>query len=169
MNPTLLRKVYKIFRAKKKKYRWYKVDKKSTPEAVRKDLSRMKRQLTMAKNDGYRLVYLDETMFTRKTVPETEWTLPKQNVVVDATKLNEPTLALLASISKEKDLEHFQIFEKSVDIPKFKGWLRELRRQNADDKICLFMDKLSCHTSKKAKATMRELGFRWIYNVSYSP
>ena len=60
--------------------------------------------------------------------------------MVDAAKLNEPTLALLASISKEKGLEHFQIFEKSVDIPKFKEWLRELRRQNTDDKICLFMD-----------------------------
>ena len=33
----------------------------------------------MARNEGYRFVYLDETMFTRKTVVDVEWTLPKQN------------------------------------------------------------------------------------------
>ena len=31
------------------------------------------------------------------------------------------------------------------------------------------MDRLSVHTSKKTKATMTQLGFRYIYNVSYSP
>ena len=79
----------------------------------------MKRQLTMARNDGYRIVYLDECMFTRKTVVQAEWTLPKENVRVDEDKLNEPTLALLSAISKEKGQEYFQIFDKSVKIPKF--------------------------------------------------
>ena len=31
------------------------------------------------------------------------------------------------------------------------------------------MDQLAAHRSDETKATMRELGFRWIYNVSYSP
>ncbi len=48
-----------------------------TEEERRRDIGRMKRQLTMAKNDGYRVIYLDETMFTRKTVTSEEWTLPK--------------------------------------------------------------------------------------------
>ena len=67
----------------------------------------MKRQLTMAKNDGYRMIYLDETMFTRKTVPEAEWALPKQNHSVDVAKLDEPTLALLCGISSDKGIEHW--------------------------------------------------------------
>jgi transposase len=32
------------------------------------------------------------------------------------------------------------IFERSVDIPKFKEWLARLREENGDDKMCLFMD-----------------------------
>ena len=99
------------------------MDPKATEESQRHDLARMKRQLTMAKNDGFRIVYLDETMFTRKTVAEAELTLPKQNVMIHEAKLNEPTLALLSAISKEKGQEHFRIFEKSVNIPKFKVWL----------------------------------------------
>ena len=66
----------------------------------------MKRQLTRAKRDGYRIIYLDETMFTRKSVADTEWALPWENMRVDEAKLNEPTLAMLAAISKDKGREH---------------------------------------------------------------
>lgn len=31
------------------------------------------------------------------------------------------------------------------------------------------MDNLTAHTSNKSKDAMRELGFRYIYNVAYSP
>ena len=31
------------------------------------------------------------------------------------------------------------------------------------------MDNLGAHTSEESKAEMRRLGFRWIYNVPYSP
>ena len=58
-------------------------------------------------------------------------------------------------MSKEKGQELFLIFERSVDIPKFKEWLMRLREENGNDKICLFMDQLSTHTSKKSKAAMR--------------
>ena len=68
MNPTLMREVYRRHRIRKKKYRWYKVSKDTDEDSRRRDLARMKRQLTMARNDGFRIVYLDETMFTRKTV-----------------------------------------------------------------------------------------------------
>ena len=129
----------------------------------------MKRELAKAKRDGYRLVYLDECMFTRATVPTAEYCLPKQNVTLDQADLNEPTLALLSGVSKEKGQELFMIFERSVDIPKFKEWLARLKEENGEDKICLFMDQLSAHTSKKSKTALRPLGFRYIYNVAYSP
>ena len=72
----------------------------------------MKRQLEKARMDGFRIIYIDETMFTRKTVPDSEYCLPKKNSRIDQAKLEEPTLALLAGISKEKGIEHFMIFEK---------------------------------------------------------
>mgnify|MGYP004089971961 CR=1 FL=1 len=33
--------------------------------------------LKRAKRDGYRIIYLDETMFTRSTVPKSEYCLPE--------------------------------------------------------------------------------------------
>ena len=116
---------------------------------------------------GYRILYLDETMVTRSTVPLTEYCHPKQNMTVDMVRLNEPTLALLSAVSKEKGQEHYKIFELSVNIPKFKQYLQELKQANNQDKLCIFMDNLSTYTSKKAKAEMSKLGFKWIYNVPY--
>ena len=66
-------------------------------------------------------------------------------------KLEEPTLALLCGISKEKGVEHFQIFEKSVNVDKFIEYLDGLRAGEPDAKIALFMDNLSAHTSERAK------------------
>ena len=61
----------------------------------------MKRQLEKAKKDGYRIIYIDETMFTRASVPNKEYSLRNKNVKVDKATINEPTLALLSGISKE--------------------------------------------------------------------
>ena len=61
------------------------------------------------------------------------------------------------------------IFDFSVNVAKFKEWLVKLRTVAGEDRICLFMDQLSAHTSKQTKEEMKRLGFRYIYNVSYSP
>ena len=67
----------------------------------------MKRLLTRARNDDYRVVFLDETCFTRTTVPKTEYCLQGKNMSADLLHRNEPTLAVLAGISKEKGLEYY--------------------------------------------------------------
>ena len=100
---------------------------------------------------------------------DTEWALPGENVNLDLAKINEPCLALLAAISKGKGREHSKVFPKSVNVPKFKEWLRELRERNGDDKICLFLDNLSSHRSEKAQKFMKELGFKYIFNLPYAP
>ena len=72
-------------------------------------------------------------------------------MAVDLAKLEEPTLALLCGISKEKGVEHFQIFENSVNVDKFIEYLDGLQASGPGQKIALFMDNLSAHTSERAK------------------
>ena len=95
----------------------------------------MKQQLTKAKNQGFRFVYLDETVFSRKTLMNTEWCRQNENMTVDMACLNEPTLALLSGISKERGQEHFKIFHRSVNIDKFKLYLSELRTAIGEEKV----------------------------------
>ena len=59
--------------------------------------------------------------------------------------------------------------EHSVNVDKFTEYLDGLRAANPEAKIALFMDNLSAHTSERAKKAMRDHGFRYIYNVPYSP
>ena len=169
MNPTLLRLVYRKHGIKQKRLKWTKKGRDYDPEADRRKLASVKGQLTRAKNDGYLVHYIDETMVTRTTIPKAEWTKPKENMTIDQANLNEPTLALLAGISKDRGLEHYQIFEKSVNVDKFKEYLAGVRAANPEKRICLFMDNLGAHTSKKSTKEMQRLGFRWIFNVPYSP
>ena len=61
------------------------------------------------------------------------------------------------------------IFEHSVNKEKFKEYLDGVRSANPDQKICLFMDNLSAHTSERSKQAMRDHGFRFIFNVAYQP
>ena len=51
-------------------------------------------------------------------------------MAVDLAKLQEPTLAILAGISKEKGLELYQVFEDSVDTDKFLEYLINLKEAN---------------------------------------
>ena len=76
---------------------------------------------------------------------------------------------MLSAISKERGQEHFAIYDFSVNVSKFKQWLQGLRDSNSDGKICLFLDNLSAHRSKKSLAEMERLDFKWIFNIAYSP
>ena len=169
INPTLLRKIYKEHGIKKKNYRWTKQAKGMTAERHFRELTTMKQQLTKAKNSGYRFIYIDETMFSRKSMPTSEWSLPKKNYELDQAHWNEPVLAWLMGISYEKGREYSQIFRKSVDIPKFKEYLQALRNSVGDEKVCIFLDNLKAHKSEESLNEMRRLGFRYVFNVCYAP
>ena len=132
-------------------------------------MANLRRTLTKARNDGYRTVYADETIFTRTTLPLIEWSRKRENPTVDLVRLNEPTLAVLASISKKNGLEPFMIFKRSVNTDRFIEWLDRLRAASGNDKVIIFLDNLSAHTCNRAKAAMKERGFCWAFNLPYSP
>ena len=64
---------------KKLKYRWYKESHTLDGETKAKELVRLRREISKVKKEAYRIIYLDETMFTRKTIRQEEWCLPKDN------------------------------------------------------------------------------------------
>lgn len=169
INRTLLREVYRRAGIRKKKYSWYKQPPVIDERARAFQLRSMKRLLTMARRDGCRIIYIDETHFTRNTLPESEWTLPKQNVTLDLVLKREPTLSLLHGVSKDGGNEHYCIYKDSINTKKFKKYLDELAASLPGVKLCLFMDNLAVHSSEKSKRHMRELGIKYIYNLTYAP
>ena len=83
MNVALLRKIYRKHGIRKKVFRWTKSANGMNTKIHQRKLVTMKQLMTRARNDGYRTLYCDETMFTRSTMPQADWSLPKENYTVD--------------------------------------------------------------------------------------
>ena len=114
----------------------------------------MKAELDQARDDGYKIIFIDETMLTRKAVQKFEWSKKKENAVVDEKLLQDKTRALLMGISHEEGVEQCKIFDKSVNTDKFLHYLDRVREENGEMKVCLFMDNLSCHRTHRARERM---------------
>ena len=118
---------------------------------------KMKEQASEAQNrvlwltqQGYRVIFIDEICVTKSTIPTHEYSPLKQPIEIDLKGFSNKTIAVLAGISSIKGVEFAYTFEKSVNIEKFFVFLKRLRQKCPFDRIALFMDRLSVHTSKKA-------------------
>ena len=60
-------------------------------------------------------------------------------------------------------------FKDSVNIPKYKVFVEELRARYFLDDICLYFDNLSVHRSHAIRDRLDELGIAYIFNPPYSP
>ena len=60
-------------------------------------------------------------------------------------------------------------FDNSVNIPKFKVFLDELRRRYFLDELCLYLDNLSVHRSNAIKERCEELSIAIVFSPIASP
>ena len=91
----------------KRRIKWVKQAREDKSAQYARDKGKMIAARKKAKKEGYRIIYIDETVFTRSTVPRIEYCLPDQNMTVDKSWVNEPTMAVLSGISREKGQELF--------------------------------------------------------------
>ena len=64
---------------------------------------------------GYKIIFIDETIFSRRAIKLLEWSNKGDNMIVNNHLLNKKTQALLMGISKEEGVEQWKIFPKSVN------------------------------------------------------
>ena len=169
INPTLLRKVYHIHKIKNKKI------KKTKPINPDKEIEyenwrlEIKDKIKNLKARGYRIIYLDETLFTTKTLKSYDYTLKSKPHRIPLASINQPCQALIFAISEENGIEHTKVFKKSVDHSKFIEYLDELSILNKHEPICIFLDNLRVHIMEEVMMKMNELQFEVIRNVPYNP
>ena len=63
---------------------------------------------------------------------KTAWAPRHENADVDEAMLNEKTMALLMSVSKENGVEPWKIFPKSVNAHKFCTYLDMVRERHPE-------------------------------------
>ena len=131
-------------------------------ESIRVDLKQ-------AREDGYRVIYLDETLVTKSTIRRFEYCNPGENPEITQTDLGEPVVGIILAVSYEKGLEYSEIFDFSVNTDKFQDYIDNLYERNRKDKLLLYMDNLGGHVANLTKQKMSEYGMRFVYNVPYQP
>ena len=127
LNPTLLRRIYRRIGVKKKAINYNKFCKPGMEEQLPQLMKNQKKLLDDAKAEGRQILYIDETMFTRKAIKKLEWARKHENAEVDEKLLNDRTYALLMGISEERGVEQWKIFPKSVNTDKFLQYLDLVR------------------------------------------
>ena len=59
-------------------------------------------------------------MITKSTIPSHEWCEKNNNYEMDLKSFGKETVAVIAAISSEYGIDHIEIYDRSVNIPKFK-------------------------------------------------
>ena len=146
-----LTKIYREVGIRKKKIRKTKIVDPSRHQHIKEEAVKAHEQLTSLRQQGYRIIYIDEMCVTKSTIPTHEYSMKNRPIEIDIKCFSKLTTAVLAGISAEKGVEIVMTFDKSVNTDKFFEFLQRLRFECPFDKISLFMDRLSVHTCKRSK------------------
>ena len=114
-----LRKVYREAGVKKKKIRRTKIIEPAHQVKIDAEALVAKDLLQKHIKEGYRVIYIDEFMTTKATMPTHDWTPRNQAFRIDYKLYHKKTVAAIGAISKEDGTELIMTFDKSVNSAKF--------------------------------------------------
>ena len=88
---------------------------------------------------------MDESFITSRTMLTNDYSPHKKNHRLPMSKVDQPTVSLVLSISEENGLEHYGIYKKGFNETMFADFLEKLYEDNKHAKIALFMDNATSH------------------------
>ena len=162
ISSTTLSRIYKKNKVRKKKVKVTKIPTKKERAKIKKTTYQAKEELEYYRSRGFRIIYLDETMVTKSTIATHDWSAKNQNYKIDMKSFGKESIAVLAAISKEYGIDHTGIYNKSVNIPKFKEFLQNLRDKYFFEDICIYLDNLAVHRRNEVRQRLDELSIPCI-------
>ena len=81
--------IYRKHGVKKKVFNYKKVLRPNLEAQLPELKAKLKKEIDQAREDKYKVIWIDETMFTRKAVKRTEWARTGENAEVDDKLLND--------------------------------------------------------------------------------
>jgi hypothetical protein len=95
---------------------------------------------------GKRIVFVDECIFTTKTIFNRSFSFTKKKLAFPKSNKRNPAICLIAGISEENGLEGYASHQRSVNSEQFIQAI-QLFRLNGDN-FTLLGDNASWHTSR---------------------
>ena len=129
----------------------------------------MKGELNQIIEDGIKIVFIDEAIFSPQALMKRCWSRKNENIEVADVRRYGTTYALVAGISNEQGQEASLIERRSIHQDSFIKFLLILRANNRLAEIAVFMDHLSVHKANRVKEEMKKLNLRPIFGIPYTP
>ena len=126
-------------------------------------------EIDRANREQRKVIYLDEVVFTRKTLLRKAYSHRLTNLAVNGEGMAAVALTAIAAVSAERGTEHVMITEGHTDNDKFKKFVRKLLSLNKGRKLALFMDNMSAHKEKSVKELYDLHDILPLYNIPYLP
>ena len=160
---------YRKLGIKRKKVREGKAAPEKSKDYIRRQTRFAKDFLEQALKEKREIVWLDDTMFTRPLFQDTEWSARKTNFGVNQFTLQVTTKAFIGAISAEQGMVYYELYDKSINKPKFWAYLETLKKKMRGRDWILYLDNLKVHTCQESREYMEKLGIRWVWAPVYSP
>lgn len=90
---------------KKKVVRNTKLPNKPMLEKLVMQAHDFQQEISMAIEMGWKLVFIDECMVTKRTLPTHDWSRKKENALIDLSKIDTDPIAIVGAVSREDGLE----------------------------------------------------------------
>ena len=87
----------------------------------------MRRRVLEAVDRRKKIVWLDETVFTKSTNAKQEWSKPGVNFTTPCEAMSTKYTAALTAISEGSGFEHTELYDRAVDHELFIEYLKVLR------------------------------------------
>ena len=81
-------------------------------------------------NEKRKIVYLDETNFTKLAFQSKDWSSCRENQHVDQRDIYTGYRSVIATISEDKGVELIKIYPTAVTSDRFIKYLKLLRKRN---------------------------------------
>ena len=151
IKPWKLRAVYRANLIKKKAILTTKMPLKAADGRYEPLKEEMRRRMKSAIKRKLKIIYLDETMFTKHTNLSHAWSKRTKNIHVPGEAMGIRYTAVIAAISENCGFELIELHDSAVDENKFSAFLYKLHDINKGNKVVIVMDNLGAHKTDMIK------------------
>ena len=114
-----------------------------------------------------RVIYIDEVVFTKTTIPRLDYAPKYSNQTVDEKDFYSKYLAVIAAISADRGVDTILIYDQAVNRFDIIEFLKHLRSLNEDRRLHVFLDNLSAHKTPEVMEAFNQQNIAPIFNVPY--
>ena len=99
LSKSRLHRIYKKYRVRRKKVKITKVLNNRQRKRIQRYIPDVQKEINYYKERGFRMVYIDEMMVTKSTIPTHEWSNKLENFEIGYSQYAKHAEAVIAAVS----------------------------------------------------------------------